>query len=584
MKSKYLTMKVWVLIIALVFALLAINPRPWATGIEVKSVEDGSFEQQQGIKVGSKLLTINGEDIDSLSKFASIKKGLEAPPKSITVKTSTEEVSYNITDDIGFIVNNNLSIINVKRGSLVDVGSTLVSVNDVEFSTIDQYNDFLKEFLPKKKLSISTSDGNFVYLTPGDPKITVGEAAKTNIKKGLDLSGGTRVLLKPISEQEITEPQVNDLIAVLENRLNVYGLADLKIRSARDLEGGRFIIIEMAGVTKDEVSTLIGQQGIFEAKIGDELVFEGGKGDVPFVCRDDAKCSGIVPPCTSAGNNQFQCQFEFAIKLSAEAATRHATVTDKLAVNGSYLEKPIDFYLDGQLVNSLRISSNLKGAETTDIAISGPGFGIDEASAYEDALREMKQLQTILITGSLPLKIEIVKLDTISPVLGQTFIKNTFIVAIVAIIGVSLIIFLKYRRIKLTIPIMLTVFSEVFITLGVAAFARQFWSIDVAAIAGIIAAVGTGVNDQIIITDEILRKEQEYVLSWKEKVKRAFSIVMAAFFTIVAAMLPLLFAGAGLIRGFAISTIVGAMVGVFITRPAFSSIVEHLVEDENKTQ
>ena len=36
----------------------------------------------------------------------------------------------------------------------------------------------------------------------------------------------------------------------------------------------------------------------------------------------------------------------------------------------------------------------------------------------------MHKLQTILITGSLPYKLEIVKLDSISPVLGKEFTKN----------------------------------------------------------------------------------------------------------------------------------------------------------------
>lgn len=583
MKSKYLTTKVWVLIIALVLAIMAINPRPWATGIEIKNVEQGSLEAQQGIKAGTILEEINGAKITTLQDFAKIKTDLEPKPKTITVKTDKNIAVYNVTDDIGFLVDSNLTLLSVKRNIGINRDEKIVSINGIEISSTEDYNNALKEIIPKKKLNIRTSDGDFAYLSAGAPRITAGEAAKTNINKGLDLSGGTRVLLKPISEKEVTESDIDDLISVMENRLNVYGLADLKIRSARDLEGQRFIIIEIAGITKEEVSNLISKQGVFEAKIGNDTVFEGGKGDIPFVCRNDAKCSGIIPPCTLIGTDQYQCEFQFSIRLSEEAATKHSDITRDMPVNGSYLEKNIDFYLDDQLVNSLRISSNLKGAKTQDIAISGPGYGVDQSAAYDSALQNMKQLQTILITGSLPLKLEIIKLDTISPLLGQAFIRNTFIVAIIAIIGVAVVVYARYRRIKIVIPIMITVLSEVLLTLGVAAFMRQFWSIDVAAIAGIIAAVGTGVNDQIIITDEVLRKEVETTyLSWKEKVKRAFSIVLVAFFTIVAAMFPLLFAGAGLIRGFAISTIVGACVGVFITRPAFSSVVEYFIGEEKK--
>jgi preprotein translocase subunit SecD len=39
-------------------------------------------------------------------------------------------------------------------------------------------------------------------------------------------------------------------------------------------------------------------------------------------------------------------------------------------------------------------------------------------------------------------------------------------------------------------------------------------------------------------------------------------------------MVPLYFAGAGLIRGFAIVTIAGLVLGVFLTRPVYAKIVE----------
>jgi len=43
-------------------------------------------------------------------------------------------------------------------------------------------------------------------------------------------------------------------------------------------------------------------------------------------------------------------------------------------------------------------------------------------------------------------------------------------------------------------------------------------------------------------------------------------------------LLPLIWAGAGLLRGFAITTIIGISVGVFITRPAFSDVVKSVEE------
>ncbi len=91
----------------------------------------------------------------------------------------------------------------------------------------------------KNKIDIATDKNEYVFLIAGDPKIQVGNAETTNIQKGLDLEGGTRALLEPVADnnQTVTSQQINDLISVLENRLNVYGLKDLKIRPVTDLSG-----------------------------------------------------------------------------------------------------------------------------------------------------------------------------------------------------------------------------------------------------------------------------------------------------------------------------------------------------------
>jgi len=187
----------------------------------------------------------------------------------------------------------------------------------------------------------------------------------------------------------------------------------------------------------------------------------------------------------------------------------------------------------------------------------------------------MKRLQTILITGSLPAKLNIVKTDSISPILGDEFVKNSLIMILAAILAVCAFIYVRYRELKIALPIMITMMSEVVLLLGVASLIS--WNLDLAAIAGIIVAVGTGVDDQIVISDETLKGEKQ-ARNWKERIRRAFFIIMGAYFTTVVAMLPLMFAGAGLLKGFALTTIIGVSIGVFITRPAYAVIVENLMK------
>ena len=334
------------------------------------------------------------------------------------------------------------------------------------------------------------------------------------------------------------------------------------------------MLVEVAGATPADLNDLVSKQGKFEAKIGNETLFVGGNEDITYVARTGEQ-SGIYS-CGTYQEGEV-CQFRFVISLSEEAAKRHAEITDKLdisAENPEYLSQKLDLYLDDILVDSLFISKDLKGRETTQISIQGSGTGLDRGEAYDSAVKEMNHLQTVLITGSLPYKLEIVKIDTISPVLGKEFARNIALLALIVFSAISIVLFIRYRKIKITLSIILTMFSEAFITLAIAALIK--WNLDAPSIAGIIAGMGTGVNDQIVILDEAVSNTQS---SLKERIKNALFIIFGAFFTIVAAMLPLFWAGAGMLKGFALTTIIGVSVGILITRPAFADIVKLIVKD-----
>ncbi|MFH1638359.1 MAG: hypothetical protein ABIB71_08090 [Candidatus Woesearchaeota archaeon] len=570
-------LRVWILIIALFLALLAINPSPSAKGIQIKSIDKGEWTDM-GLNTGQIVSEVNGQPISTIPEFYSALLGLENTEQNITILTNeSTEYTYAVKDDIGFTVGVNLTVIESTIAPL-HRGEILVAINSNNLSNSTDFNRALDTIIPKKVVKITTNKGQFAFLSRTVPKISVGQASKTNIRKGLDLEGGTRVLLRPVSEKAVTDQDITELISVLSNRLNVYGLTDLKIRAASDWVGNKYILIEIAGVTKDEVKDLIGQQGKFEAKIGNETVFSGGKKDVPFVCRDDGSCSGIKNCFESGG--QSMCRFEFAIHLSPEAAERHANITKELEVVASesgkeILSENLDLYLDGKLVDTLQIGSDLKGSETTSIAISGPGVGANRNAAVDAAVANMNKLQTILITGSLPFELEVDKLDSISPILGRSFVKNSILVGLVALIAVALVIFIRYRNLKIILPMMITSTSELVLILGFAALTH--WNLDTASIAGIIAAIGTGVDHQIVIIDEVSKSGEKF-MNWKQQIKRAFFIIFVAYVTTVAAMIPLWNAGAGLLRGFALTTIVGVSIGVFITRPAFAAIAEKLAK------
>ncbi len=442
---------------------------------------------------------------------------------------------------------------------------------------------------------------------------------ETNIKQGIDMKGGARAL---IHLMDSTDDNLRKTIVVLERRIDSYGVKEKLIRPV-EIEGEWYVQLEMAGADEEELRDLIERQGKFEAtidrnislenntaafnfnkkpyemeylpdkdaiKIGDDVLEIGDTVEVEGIIVkyvnktaddvvtlrsyvitgedikqvfDDAQHTGI----SGTGSNW---KFEFSITISREAADRFATVTSDLTKDFSgsrtYLSSDIDLYLDDELVDSLKISSDLQGKAQPDIQISGPG------DSRDDAWKNMNKLQSILESGALPTEIEIVQMNTISPSLGEQFIRTAIMAILFSIIAVSVVVYFRYRDPRIVIPMILTSCIEVFLIFGAAALIQ--WTIDFAAIAGIIAAIGSGVDDQIIITDESGKRKDE--LSLKRKLERAFFIIFASAATTIAVMVPLLTVGGGGVAGFALTTMGGVIIGVFVTRPAFAKVIEHI--------
>ncbi len=569
LKRLFRSGRVILLVILLLLSIVAIYPNFWNKGVAIRSVVKDGPAYVGGIQSPKptaspmsreKIVSINNIPVNNVNDYYGVIGKLAY---NVSAQVRTNKGTYMVRPEYSF---------------------TLVTTNETEKlnKTVEVFDEKLNKTINKTE-SYEAPKEKKVYSNELWFGLSVYDAPTTNIRKGLDLEGGTRVLLQPA--EKVSKDTLDTMIMSMEQRLNVYGISDVTISPVTDLSGNQFIMVEIAGVTEEEVRSLLETQGKFEAKVGNKSVFLGGN-DITYVCRT-AECSGLDP---YHGCSQYQdgwaCSFRFSIALNPAAAKREADATKDLSLvtksGESYLNETLDLYLDDQPVDSLNIGADLKGRVITDIQISGSGTGKLQQEAANDALQNMKRLQTILVTGSLPVKVNIVKIDSISPLLGKEFTKSALIMAVLATLAVVLIIYLKYREIRITIPIAITLISEIIILLGVASLIG--WNLDLASIAGIIVAVGTGVDDQIVITDETLKGDAARLLSWKEKFKRAFFIIMAAYFTVLVSMIPLLFAGAGLLKGFAITTIIGISVGVFITRPAYAAIVEIILRHKEEVK
>ncbi len=513
-----ITFRIWILLTCVLFSLISIFSIPllmFEKGVLVSAVEQNTTLFESGLREGMVILEINGKLIESMEDYSA---ALE--PFTRLEPNETQKLTLKTK---------NLEIINLFTKEIID-------------------------------------------------DISIEEIPSTKLKTGLDLRGGARAFIK--ADVPLNDIQLDDLIAVSEQRLNVYGLSDVKFFKVKTSSGENLMGIEIAGTSPDDLEELIAKQGKFEAKIGNETVFIGGEEDITHVGRTGT--DALITECNPSGDGGEYCSFRFVISLSEAAAQRHADITDELSINGTYLSKQLDFFIDGVKTSSLNIGADLKGNVATQIQISGSGSGQTRQEALESTKLEMKKLQTILITGSLPFKLEIVKLDKISPNLGDQFTKQLLLAGIFAIIAASIFILIRYRKLNITLTLISVSLSEVLIILGVAALIG--WNLDLPSIAGIIAAIGMGIDSQLIILDEARNKNE----SLTQRIKKALFIIVTAFATTTVALIPLTgllgFMGigavsAGLLKGFAVTTIIGITTGVLISRPAFADIVKQFEED-----
>lgn len=222
------------------------------------------------------------------------------------------------------------------------------------------------------------------------------------------------------------------------------------------------------------------------------------------------------------------------------------------------------------------------GVPNYNYVITGAVSTNDSTLKPQEAQAQVKNIESILKGGALPVQITLGSLTEIPSSLGSEFLKLSLITIACSLVIISIIIGVRYRNLAATMPIVLISLAEFLILMSI----LGAFTIDLATMAGIIAAIGVGVDAQIVITDELLKQDEHHTTH--DKIDMAFGIIKTNIVVAIFTMVPLLFSrllsGVLLVEiiGFAESTILGAMLGYLLTRPAYAAIVEQVLAREQK--
>ncbi|HNV00867.1 MAG TPA: hypothetical protein PKK60_00365 [archaeon] len=238
----------------------------------------------------------------------------------------------------------------------------------------------------------------------------------------------------------------------------------------------------------------------------------------------------------------------------------------------------------------IRLSEGITNEDVTDPAQAKIFTQLNISGSRETAevaFMDLEELAILLESGSLPTPVKSISKETISPTLGTSFFSNVVLMGIVAIILVALVVIIRYKNLLLAAPIILTLVSEVIILLGILSLPMIKQPLNLAAFAGIIASIGTSVDSEVIIVDEMIGKNRKEHLSLVQKIKEGLFIITTSALTMIAVMGPIVLLsrtmpGISNLYGFAVVAILGALIGVLITRPAFTKVVEMISDKIEK--
>lgn len=347
-----------------------------------------------------------------------------------------------------------------------------------------------------------------------------------SIKQGLDLQGGTHIVLQA---EDTTENKVNDetmqqAIQVLSKRINQMGLTEPVIQR----EGKNRIIIELPGVKDpDAAIKTIGKTAMLE--------FKNEQGQVVLTGNDlkDAK-----EEKAQNGNPEVAITFN-------EAGTQKfaALTTDSVG-------RPIGIYLDGNLL--------------TNPVVSGPITGGNAVITGSQSLEEAKNLAILLRSGALPVQLKVMEVRTVGPTLGQDSKDKSLVAFAVGILLIIAFLLVLYRLSGLiaTLALLIYVLLLLFI-LGPHVLNA---TLTLPGIAGIILSMGVAVDANILIFERF--KEEVYTgktlrMAIESGFDRAFSTILDANVSVMITAAVLALLGSGAVKGFAINLAIGVIVSMF---------------------
>lgn len=346
----------------------------------------------------------------------------------------------------------------------------------------------------------------------------------SSIKQGLDLQGGTHVVLEAVDtpEAKVNEDAVQRVMKILERRVNELGLTEPILQR----QGDRRIIVELPGVKDPEKAIeILGKTALLE--------FADEAGQTVLTGKDlkDAQAQ------MTQGSRP-----EVAIEFTSEGTKAFADLTAK------NVGRRIAILLDKQVLTAPTVNEPIPSGKAV---ITG-----------SQNMEEAQRLAILLRSGALPVKLDVMETRTVGPTLGQDSKDKSVKAFAIGVAAIVIFMLLYYRLSGLVANLALVAY--VLLLLGALAALKA--TLTLPGIAGIILSMGMAVDANVLIFErfkEEYRSGKTMRAAMDAGFSRAFTTILDSNVTTLISAAVLFYFGTGPVKGFAVTLALGIVISMF---------------------
>lgn len=421
---------------------------------------------------------------------------------------------------------------------------------------------------------------------------TLGERPKRMLNLGLDLRGGSSLLLElevaKLSGKEPLNEAMARAIEIIRNRIDQYGVAETSITK----QGDKWIMVQLPGVSNPQrAEELIGKTAMLEFRIVKNDTTEAQKAfeklettDKPF--DDDGNLIPSIAQLVPAG-----------MQIMRNKDGGYSLVTDTASVTGADLENARVVMMGENGYPEVSFTFNAEGAKKFG-QLTGANIGKQLAIVLDNTIQsapvvqsritkdgrisgtfsaeEARALAIVLKAGALPAPVKVIEKKTIGPTLGEDSIKSGLSASFYALVLILIFMAIYYKAAGVIADIALLL-NFVFTVAIMSYFSA---TLTLPGIAGMILSLAMAIDANVLIIER-MREEKLLGKPVYEIINLGYDKAWSAIFdsnitTIIVGACLLQF-GTGPVKGFAVTLIIGLVVSlftaVFVTRAIYELIL-----------